>query len=124
MRRSRLKTFLLYFAPQFSVYTKFGIDPPFHLIGSFECFGHAFLLHHCRNDDFHALVAGLVDLGKVPMQRSVCEQVCVENRAMFFQIAAAHMSILANLVFRFLWQRKVWNEIIALLTVSAAHFLK
>ena len=97
---------------------------PFHLIGSFECFGHAFLLHHCRNDDFHALVAGLVDLGKVPMQRSVCEQVCVENRAMFFQIAAAHMSILANLVFRFLWQRKVWNEIIALLTVSAAHFLK
>ena len=97
---------------------------PFHLIGSFECFGHAFLLHHCRNDDFHALVAGLVDLGKVPMQRSVCEQVCVENRAMFFQIAAAHMSILANLVFRFLWQRKVWNEIIALLTVSATHLLK
>ena len=29
MRRSRLKIFLLYFAPQFSVYTKFGIDPPF-----------------------------------------------------------------------------------------------
>ena len=59
---------------------------PFHLIGSFECFGHAFLLHHCRNDDFHALVAGLVDLGKVPMQCSACEQVCVENGAMFFQI--------------------------------------
>ena len=29
MRRSRLKIFLLYFAPQFSVYTKFGIDPSF-----------------------------------------------------------------------------------------------
>ena len=27
MRRSRLKIILLYFAPQFSVYTKFGIDP-------------------------------------------------------------------------------------------------
>ena len=27
MRRSRLKTFLLYFAPPFSGYTKFGIDP-------------------------------------------------------------------------------------------------
>ena len=27
MRRSRLKIFSLYFAPQFSVYTKFGIDP-------------------------------------------------------------------------------------------------
>ena len=97
---------------------------PFHLVGGFQSFCHAFLLRHCRNDDFHTLIAGLVDLGKVPMQRSVCEQVCVENRAMFFQIAAAHMSILANLVFRFLWQRKVWNEIIALLTVSAAHFLK
>ena len=32
MRRSRLKTFLLYFAPQFSVYTKFGIDPAAHVI--------------------------------------------------------------------------------------------
>ena len=58
------------------------------------------------------------------MQRSACEQVCVENRTMFFQIAAAHTPILANLVFRFLWQCKVWNEIIALLTVSAAHLLK
>ena len=29
LRRSRLKIFLLYFAPQFSVYTKFGIDPSF-----------------------------------------------------------------------------------------------
>ena len=27
MRRSRLKTILLYFASQFSVYTKFGVDP-------------------------------------------------------------------------------------------------
>ena len=44
-------------------------------------------------------------------QRSACEQVCVENRTMFFQIAAAHTPILANLVFRFLWQRKVWNEV-------------
>ena len=41
---------------------------PFHLVGGFECFGHIFLLRHCGNDDFHALVAGLVDLGKVPMR--------------------------------------------------------
>lgn len=27
LRRSRLKIFLLYFAPQFSVYTKFRTDP-------------------------------------------------------------------------------------------------
>ena len=32
MRRSRLKIFLLYFAPQFSVYTKFGIDPMIILV--------------------------------------------------------------------------------------------
>ena len=32
MRRSRLKIFLLYFAPQFSVYTKFGIDPVFQRV--------------------------------------------------------------------------------------------
>ena len=76
------------------------------------------------NDDFHTLIAGLVDLGKVPMQRSACEQVCIENRTMFFQIIAAHTPVLADLVFWFVRQRKVWDKIIALLTVSAAHFFK
>ena len=31
---------------------------PFHLVGGFQGFCHAFLLRHCRNDDFHTLVAG------------------------------------------------------------------
>ena len=35
---------------------------PFHLICRFECFGHALLLRHSGYDDFHTLVAGLVDL--------------------------------------------------------------
>ena len=77
---------------------------PFHLVGGFECFGHTFLLRHCGNDDFHALVAGLVDLGKVPMQRSACEQACIENRTMLFQITAAHTPVFADLVFRFVRQ--------------------
>ena len=41
---------------------------PFHLFGGFERFGHIFLPCHIGNDDFHTLVAGLVDLGKVPMR--------------------------------------------------------
>ena len=45
---------------------------PFHLFGGFQSFCHAFLLRHCRNDDFLTLIAGLTDLGKVPMQRSAC----------------------------------------------------
>ena len=77
---------------------------PFHLVGGLECFGHAFLPCHIGNDDCHTLVAGLVDLGKVPMQRSACEQVCVENGAMFFQIAAAHTPVLSDLVFWFVRQ--------------------
>ena len=97
---------------------------PFHLVRCFECFGHIFPLRHCRNDDFHTLVAGLVDLGKVPMQCSARKVVCVENRAMFFQIAATHTPVLADLVFRFIWQRKVRDEVITLLMVSAAHFFK
>ena len=36
MRRSRLKIFLLYFAPQFSVYTKFGIDPSYKMLTLLE----------------------------------------------------------------------------------------
>ena len=71
---------------------------PFHLVGGFERFGHIFLPCHIGNDDCHTLVAGLVDLGKVPMQRSACEQACIENRTMFFQIAAAHTPVLADLV--------------------------
>ena len=83
---------------------------PFHLVGGFECFGHTFPLRHCRNDDFHTLIAGLVDLGKVTMQRSACEQICVKNRTMLLQIAAAHTPILADLVFRFFRQREIGNN--------------
>ena len=39
-------------------------------------------------------------------------------------VHAAHTPVLADLVFRFIWQREIRNKIIALLTVSAAHFLK
>ena len=39
-------------------------------------------------------------------------------------VHAAHTPVLANPVFRFIWQREIRNKIIALLTVSAAHFLK
>ena len=38
---------------------------PFHLVSRFECFGHALLLHHSGNDDFHTLVTGLVDFGQM-----------------------------------------------------------
>ena len=97
---------------------------PFHLVRCFECFGHTLLLRHSRNDDFHSLVAGLVDLGKVLVQRFTREIVCVENRAMVFQIAAAQTPVLADLIVRFFRQGKVWDKVIALLTVSAAHLLK
>lgn len=97
---------------------------PFHLVGGFERFGHTFLLCHSRNDDFHSFIAGLVNLGKVPMQRPRCEKVRVENRPMSFQITAAHTSILADLIFWLIWQGKVWDKVIALLMISAAHLLK
>ena len=76
------------------------------------------------NHYIYSLIAGLVNLCKVPVQRPACEIVCVENRPMVFQIAAAHTPIFANLIFRFVWQCKVRDEVIALLTVSATHFLK
>ena len=37
-------------------------------------------------------------------------------------VHAAHTPVLADLVFRFIWQRKVRDEVITFLTVSAAHF--
>ena len=39
-------------------------------------------------------------------------------------VHAAHTPVLADLVFRFIRQRKVRDKIITLLTVSAAHFFK
>ena len=93
-------------------------------VSGFGRFGHIFLPCHIGNNDCHALVAGSVNLGKVPMQRSVCEQGCIEDRTMLFQIAVAHTPILADLVFRFVRQREIGNKIISLLTVSATHFLK
>ena len=97
---------------------------PFHLVSGFQNFGHDFLLRHSRDDDFHSLIAGLVNLRKMPVQRSAREIVCVENRAMFFQIATAHTPILANLIFWLIRQGKVWDKVIALLMISAAQLLK
>ena len=97
---------------------------PFHLVRRFERFGHTFLLRHIGNDDCHMFVAGLVDLAKVSVQRSACEQVCVEDRTMLPQIAAAHTPVLAHLLFRFVRQCKVRDKVITLLPVSAAHFFK
>lgn len=97
---------------------------PFHLVGGFECFGHTFPLRHCRNDDFHTLIAGLVDLGKMLVQCSARKIVCIENRSMSFQIATAHTPILANLIFWLIRQGKVWDKVIALLMISAAQLLK
>ena len=57
-------------------------------------------------------------------QRSLQHIVVVEDFTVLFQIAAAHTPVLADLVFRFIRQRKVRDEIITFLTVSAAHFLK
>ena len=97
---------------------------PFHLVGGFQRFGHTLLLRHSRNDDFHSLIAGLVDLGKVLVQRFTREIVCLENRAIFFQIAAAHTPILANLIFWLIRRGKVWDKVIALLMITAAQLLK
>ena len=97
---------------------------PFHLVGGFERFGHTLLLCHSRNDDFHTLIAGLVDLGKMLVQCSARKIVCIENRSMSFQIATAHTPILADLVVRLIWQIEVWDKLIALLPVCTAHLLK
>ena len=43
---------------------------------------------------------------------------------MFFQIAAAHTPVLADLIVRLIRQRKVRDKIITLLTVSAPRLLK
>ena len=97
---------------------------PFHLVGGFERFGHIFLPCHIGNDVCHTLVAGLVDLRKMPVQRSACEQVCVENGAMFFQIAAAHTPVFADLIVASVRQGEIRDEVISLPTVSAAHLFK
>ena len=51
---------------------------PFQLVSSFQGFSHTFLLCHSRNDDFHSFIAGLISLGKMPMQRSARKIVCIK----------------------------------------------
>lgn len=43
---------------------------------------------------------------------------------MSFQITAAHTSVFAYLIFWLIWQGKVWDKVIALLMISAAHLIK
>ena len=71
---------------------------PFHLVSNFQGFCHAILLCHIRDDDFHSLIAGLVNLGKMSVQRPACEEICIEDGMILFQIVAAQPPILADLI--------------------------
>ena len=93
---------------------------PFHLVSRFECFGHALLLRHSGNDDFHTLVAGLVDFGQVLEQCTLHHIVGVKDFTVFFQIVTAQTSVFADLIIAVIRQNKVRDEIIAHLTIYAA----
>ena len=86
----------------------------------FECFGHALLLRHSGNYDFHTLVAGLVDFGQVLEQCTLHHIVGVKDFTMFFQIVTAQTSVFADLIIAVIRQNKVRDEIIAHLTIYAA----
>ena len=93
---------------------------PFHLVGGFQGFRHIFPLRHCRNDDFHTLVAGLVDFGQVLEQCTLHHIVGVKDFTVFFQIVTAQTSVFADLIIAFIRKNKARDEIIAHLTIYAA----
>lgn len=69
---------------------------PFYLVSRFECFGSALLLCHSGNDDFHALVTGLVDLEQILEQSSLQHIVVVEDFTVLYTVTLALQFIIAD----------------------------
>src|SRR5699024_4295071 len=83
-----------------------------------------FLFFHSSYHHFHAGIAELVDLGQVIPELSFHYEIRVTGRMMLFQKVSPHSAIFAELILLLLWKFYVWDKIIPLLTVYAAHFFK
>ena len=93
---------------------------PCHLVGSLERLCHTLLLCHLLHDQFHALLAGLVDLGQMLIQFASYKQIGVQHRPMLFQIALAHPTMLADGPLLSFVNCQIGEKVISDLAVSAA----
>ena len=58
---------------------------PFHLVSRFQGFGHALMPCHCRSDNLHTLVAGMVDFSQMFEQCSIQNQCVVKAWTVVFR---------------------------------------
>ena len=71
---------------------------PLHLIGGFQCLGHAFPAHQGSLDDVQPGFAGSVDLCQMGKEFFREQQDTVKGRTVVFQIDTAHPAIFADVV--------------------------
>ncbi len=62
----------------------------------FQRLGHALPLHHGRNENVHALVAGGINFGKVLPQLASQEQACIGADVMLLQKMLAQLAMHAD----------------------------
>jgi len=91
------------------------------LVRRFEGFGYALLLGHSSAYALHAVVAGLVDFGKMFKEFAAEEQDVVDGKVMLLEVAAAHTAIFAEPVCACLGKCDVGDEILPLMAVGPAH---
>ena len=92
---------------------------PLHLIGGFQCFGHAFSAHHLSFNDFQPGFAGGVDLRQMGKEFFCKQQGTVKDRTVLLQIDASHPSIFADVVLLRVSQYKVGDQIIPCLLYTS-----
>ena len=71
---------------------------PLHLIGGFQCLGHAFPAHQGSLDDVQPGFAGSVDLRQMRKEFFCEQQGTVKGRTVVLQIGASHPAIFADVV--------------------------
>ena len=96
----------------------------FHLVCRFQGVCDTFLYFHSSYQHFHAGIAVLVNLYQAILELSFQYEVSVSGRMMLFQKALVQPTIFAKRVFFLFWKFNVRDAIIALPTVSTAHFFK
>lgn len=96
---------------------------PHHLILRFHRFGHFLLIRHLTDELFLHIHGSLFDIVKVLSQRTVRQEIVVQDSVMITEESPTHLCVDAELHLRLFGQGQVGQIVIALSRISNSHHL-
>ena len=96
---------------------------PHHLILRFQRFGHFLLIRHLTGESFLHIHGSLFDIVKMLSQRTVRQEIVVQDSVMITEESPTHLCVDAELDLWLIGQGQVGQIVIALSRISNSHHL-